>query len=119
MEFSAAHALRDYEGPCARTHGHNYRIEVVVQGRDLDDRRLLIDFYDLKQMLRPLVDRLDHRDLNEVAPFTEINPTAEAIAAWFFEELKKEFERLGDSRIRLAEVHVWETPNSCASYSEE
>ena len=79
-EFSAAHALRDYEGPCARNHGHNYRIEIVVRGHTLDRQRLLIDFADLDRLLAPLVERLDHQNLNEIPPFDRVNPTAEASA---------------------------------------
>ena len=114
LPFSAAHALRDYDGPCARVHGHNYRVEVEVQGEKLGDNELLVDFYDLDAMLKPLVDRLDHQYLNEIPPFTEINPTAEAIAAWFFRELERIWPR--DAGYVLKGVHLWETDDSCASY---
>jgi 6-pyruvoyltetrahydropterin/6-carboxytetrahydropterin synthase len=118
MEFSAAHALRDYEGPCARVHGHNYRVEVEVQGPDLDERELLVDFYDVDRALVPLIATVDHQLLNEIPPFTEVNPTAEAIAAWFYRELKSALGSLPPGG-RLAAVHIWETPDSCASYREE
>jgi len=118
LEFSAAHALRDYEGPCARVHGHNYRVEVEVRGPELDGRELLVDFYDVDRWLKPLVAQVDHRLLNEVPPFTEVNPTAEAIAAWFYRELKRALGPLPPGA-RLVAVHLWETPDSCASYGEE
>lgn len=117
LPFSAAHALRDYEGPCARVHGHNYRVEVEVAGESLLSNELLVDFYDLDALLQPLVDRLDHQLINEIPPFTEINPTAEAMAAWFFRELKKTWPQ--DASYKLRGVHVWETDDSCASYIDQ
>jgi 6-pyruvoyltetrahydropterin/6-carboxytetrahydropterin synthase len=118
-EFAAAHSLRDYDGPCARNHGHNYRVEVVVRGRRLDDRRMIIDFHSIDEILAPVVRRIDHRNLNEIPPFDTVNPTAEAIAAWFFGELRDAVaERTGGTGY-LAAVRLWETPDSCATYSEE
>lgn len=118
LTFSAAHALRDYDGPCARVHGHDYRVEVEVRGETLNGQEILLDFYDLDRYLKPLLARVDHQFLNEIPPFTEINPTAEAIAAWFYRELKQAFASRPDDRVRLAAVHLWETPDSCATYSE-
>lgn len=117
-EFSAAHSLREYDGPCVRNHGHNYRLEVVVQGNALDELGMLVDFGDLDAILAPLVARLDHRNLNEVSPFDTINPTAEAIAAWFYREIRPAVETSSKGRARLAAVRVWETPDACATYSE-
>jgi 6-pyruvoyltetrahydropterin/6-carboxytetrahydropterin synthase len=118
LEFSAAHALRDYEGPCSRIHGHNYRVEVEVQGEELDGARLLIDFYEIDRMLRPLIGRLDHQFVNEIPPFDEINPTAEAMAAWFYRELTEASRGRLRPGVRVAAVHLWETSDSCASYGE-
>jgi 6-pyruvoyltetrahydropterin/6-carboxytetrahydropterin synthase len=118
-EFSAAHSLRDYDGPCARNHGHNYRVEVVVRGRRLDDRRMIIDFETIDEILEPVVRRVDHRNLNEIPPFDTVNPTAEAIAAWFFAELKDAVARGTGGRGHLAAVRLWETPDSCVTYTEE
>jgi len=116
LSFSAAHALRDYEGPCSRVHGHNYRVEVELYGPSLGKNQLLTDFYDVDAWLQPLVDRLDHRLINEIPPFTEVNPTAEALAAWFFHELKAVMP-VSDSCF-LKAVHIWETDDSCASFIE-
>lgn len=117
-EFSAAHALRDYEGPCARTHGHNYRVEAIVRGERLDSREILIDFYDLDRILAAAVERLDHRDLNGVPPFDSVNPTAEAIAAWFYREMAEPVRNATGGRAALAAVRLWETPDACVVYSE-
>jgi 6-pyruvoyltetrahydropterin/6-carboxytetrahydropterin synthase len=118
-EFSAAHTLRDYEGPCARNHGHNYRVEVVVRGEKLDPQRLLIDFADLDRILAPLVARLDHQNLNEIAPFDRVNPTAEAIAEWFYRGLVEPVTKATGGRARLGAVRLWETPDSWVVYSED
>jgi 6-pyruvoyltetrahydropterin/6-carboxytetrahydropterin synthase len=114
VSFSAAHSLRGYEGPCARNHGHNYRLEIVVQGRELNGQRLLVDFFELDRAVAPLLARVDHRNLNEVPPFDEVNPTAEAVAAWFFAELKGIVPAISGDRARLAELRLWETPDACA-----
>lgn len=118
-EFSAAHSLRNYDGPCARNHGHNYKIEIVVTGHRLDDRRMIIDFVDMDKLLAPILKRVDHQNLNEIPPFDEINPTAEAIAAWFFTELKQPINTHTGGRGHLSRIRLWETPDSCVTYSEE
>jgi 6-pyruvoyltetrahydropterin/6-carboxytetrahydropterin synthase len=117
--FSAAHALRDYEGPCARNHGHNYRIDVCVRSPELDARRMVIDFYDLDRLLAPLVARVDHQDLNQVEPFDRVNPTAEALAEWFYRELAPPVAEITGGRARVAAVRLWETPDSCVVYTED
>ena len=118
-EFAAAHALRDYDGPCARNHGHNYKLEILVQGETLDEKRMLMDFVDLDRALRPLIERVDHRNLNEMPPFDEINPTAEAVAAWFYRELADRIAELSKGRAHLELVRLWETPDACVTYSEK
>lgn len=118
VTFSAAHALRDYDGPCARKHGHNYRLEVVVRGDRLDDQRMLMDFFHLHRVLDPLMAKVDHRDLNTVPPFDEVNPTAEAVAAWIFTELRGPIARESRDRAQLAAIRLWETPDACVTYTE-
>jgi 6-pyruvoyltetrahydropterin/6-carboxytetrahydropterin synthase len=118
-EFAAAHALREYNGPCARNHGHNYKVEIVIQGRELDPQRMLIDFAALDRVFGPLIERLDHRNLNEMPPFDVVNPTAEAVARWFYEELRDKIPGLSGGRARLATVRLWETPEACVTYTED
>lgn len=119
IEFSAAHSLRDYDGPCARNHGHNYRLEIVVRAERLNDQQMVMDFVDMDRLLAGVIKPLDHRNLNEVPPFDEINPTAEAIAAWFFGKLKPAVAETTGGRAELARVRLWETPEACVTYSEE
>lgn len=115
-DFASAHTLRDYPGQCARMHGHNWKVEVEVSARELDDTGMAIDFKVIKQATRALADRLDHRYLNDLEPFTEINPTAENIAAYFFRELSKS---LNTPAVRISSVVLWETDRACVRYSED
>lgn len=112
--FAAGHALRNYRGKCENVHGHNYRVQVTVQGENLDDNGLLVDFSDLKQLMRKVVNYLDHRFINDLPPFTEINPSAENIAKYFYDEMRGGLTN--GTRTRISEVRVWETDTSVAVY---
>ncbi len=114
-EFAAAHLLRGYDGPCARLHGHNWKVEVEVRASALDDIGMGIDFKVIKQHTRQLVEQLDHRNLNELPPFDRLNPTAENIAAHLFRELGK---RLNGERTRVSAVTLWETERASVRYTE-
>ncbi len=114
-EFAAAHTLRHYEGPCSRMHGHNWKVEVELTGTELDEAGMIIDFRQIKRATREIAERLDHRYLNEIAPFDERNPTAENIARYFFEELQQMFSQQGNARISA--VTLWETDRACARFS--
>lgn len=118
-EFAAAHALRDYDGPCARNHGHNYKLEICVRGETLDGQCMLMDFVDLDRVLNPLIERVDHNNLNEIPPFDEVNPTAEAVAAWIHQELAPRIVESSGGRAHLAVVRLWETPDACVIYTEK
>ena len=86
-DFAAAHSLRDYPGDCQRLHGHNWKVEVEVTADRLDELGMGLDFKAIRQAARKVGDELDHRYLNEVPPSDRINPTAENIAAHFFQSL--------------------------------
>jgi len=113
--FAAAHRLREYDGKCENLHGHNWVVEVQVRAESLNAIGLAIDFKDLKAATDAVLDRLDHKLLNDVEPFKEMNPSSENIARWIFGALK---ERLGGLGVSLREVSVWENPNCCATYWE-
>ncbi|HFD79358.1 MAG TPA: 6-carboxytetrahydropterin synthase QueD [Gammaproteobacteria bacterium] len=115
-DFASAHTLRDYPGACARMHGHNWKVETEVLATGLDELGMGIDFRHVKQATREIAQRLDHRYLNELEPFDRINPTAENIAAYFYQELSA---RLNDDRIRVHAVTLWETERACVRYSED
>ena len=111
--FSSGHYLRNYRGKCENPHGHNYKVFVTLIGKELDEAGLLLDFKLLKQVMRPIVEYLDHQMINELKPFDEINPSAENLARWFAEKLEVS-GTLGWSHV--AEVTVWEGPENRATY---
>lgn len=113
--FAAGHALRNYKGRCENVHGHNFRVQVTIEGERLDETGLLVDFLDVKKSMNDVVARIDHQFLNEVPPFDVKNPSAENIAEYFYLELSG---GLADNPvpIRIREVTVWETDIQSATY---
>jgi len=115
-DFAAAHYLRDYEGVCNRLHGHNWKIEVQVVATELDPVGMGMDFKVIKDATKKLIGGLDHYNLNDVPPFDKINPTAENIAAFLFQELSKE---LNTEKVKVDSISIWETDRACVTYTEE
>jgi len=113
--FAAAHRLRGYDGKCENLHGHNWLVEVTVAAESLNRVGLAVDFKDLKAATESVLDRLDHKCLNDVEPFDELNPSSENIARWIFKALK---EHLRDFPVSLSRVSVWENPDCCAAFWE-
>jgi 6-pyruvoyltetrahydropterin/6-carboxytetrahydropterin synthase len=116
--FSSGHYLRNYHGKCENPHGHNYRVLVTLAGADLDQAGLLLDFKLLKNLLKPVVDYLDHRMINDLPPFTEINPSAENLARYFYQETSLELQTLTAGRVRIKDCTIFETDTSFARYYE-
>ena len=115
--FAAGHALRGYHGKCEKVHGHNYKVQVTLEGERLDSAGLLIDFVELKRLLREVVERLDHEFLNDLPPFDDWNPSAENMARYFYEEISKGLAASQpQAAVRLAQVKIWETDTTTASY---
>ena len=114
-DFASAHSLRDYPGDCARLHGHNWQVEVSVCSQVLDDSGIAIDFREIKKQTKLVVKRLDHQYLNEIKPFDVLNPTAENIAKYFFDEIAL---LITNKDVKVKEVMIWETPRSAVTYSE-
>ena len=112
--FASGHALRNYHGKCENVHGHNYRVQVSVQGPELSANGLLVDFAVLKGLMNEVVEYLDHRFINDLPPFTEINPSAENIARYFYDQMNGGLPK--EVPVRIAEVKVWETDTSLAIY---
>ncbi len=113
--FAAGHALREYRGKCENVHGHNYRVRVTIEGQELDRTGLLVDFTELKRMMRGIIEALDHQFLNDVPPFDKLNPSAENMARYFYEEMARNLGGRG-SAVRVAEVKIWETDTATATY---
>ncbi len=117
--FAAGHALRGYKGKCENPHGHNYRVRVSLRGQELDSIGLLYDFRDLKQVIHCAVDRLDHQFLNDLPPFDVLNPSAENLARYFFEESERRLaEQHPANRVQVTSVTVWETDTTTATYTK-
>lgn len=131
--FDAAHFLKDHPGACRNLHGHRWRVEAEIAGDRLQiagaARDMLVDFADFKQTLKALAAEFDHKMIYEAGslkPATlaalhdegfalvqvPFRPTAERLAQLIF-------ARLADAGFVPLKVQVWETPNNCASYSEQ
>ena len=113
--FAAAHNLRNYQGKCENLHGHNYKVRVTMCGNELDASGLLYDFVHLKQAVQSVIRSLDHRYLNDVAPFDQINPSAENIAQYIHDEAARLLPRSANGAM-IASITVWETETSAATY---
>ena len=114
-EFCAAHALRHYHGKTEPLHGHNYRVQVVIRGKRLQKKvKYLVDFVPLQKALQAITRRLDHTNLNELSPFDRENPSAENLAVYVADQMKRTWSEKGG---RIASVTVWETASSAARYT--
>lgn len=117
--FSAGHALRGYKGKCENPHGHNYKVRVILEGEKLDNIGLLFDFVHLKQILHKIINEVDHKFLNDQAPFDSINPSAENIAKYLYDETSRGMKGLkfeGPALPKITSVTVWETDLTSATY---
>ncbi len=116
--FSSGHYLRDYRGKCENPHGHNYRVLVTLVGAELEANGLLLDFKLLKQVLKPTVEYLDHQMINDLQPFTTLNPSAENLAKYFFDNTANTLDRMTGGRVRVKDCTIYETDTSFARYYE-
>ncbi len=113
--FASAHNLINYQGECENLHGHNWKVEVSVTAKELDNAGLGIDFKILKAETNKLLKTLDHKYLNELAPFTELSPSSENIAKYLFYELGN---TLNNSNVKVEEITVWESDFASATFCE-
>ena len=116
--FAAGHYLRNYKGKCEKPHGHNYKIRVTLAGKELDKAGLLLDFKDLREVMRHVIDRLDHQMLNDIEPFKVLNPSAENIAKYFYDQANGRLRSVSNGRVSVKDVTIWETDTTTARYSE-
>jgi 6-pyruvoyltetrahydropterin/6-carboxytetrahydropterin synthase len=114
-DFSAGHALRGYKGKCENPHGHNYKVRVTLEGPQLDSIGLLCDFTHMKRVIRDIISGVDHKYLNDQAPFDAINPSAENLAKYFYDEAARQMNAVSVSA-RIASITVWETDTTSATY---
>jgi 6-pyruvoyltetrahydropterin/6-carboxytetrahydropterin synthase len=116
--FAAGHALRGYRGKCENPHGHNYKVQVTLAGESLDGVGLLYDFKDLKATLNEIIDQLDHQYLNDIDPFRVLNPSAENMARFIYEQANTRMRAASNGRVRVKQVKIWETDSTTATYYE-
>lgn len=100
-QFDSAHKLIDHPGRCSRLHGHRWEVEVAIT-TDRLKKDMVVDF----DVLRQVIDELDHTFLNEVVDF---NPTAENLARYLKEKIDKETGH-------ISEVTLWESPQASITY---
>ena len=112
--FAAGHALRNYHGKCENVHGHNYRCQVTVEGDALNETGLLVDFVELKKAVRAVIERMDHQWLNDFPPFDVLNPSAENMAKYIYDEVLREISL--QPPVRIGAVRLWETDTASATY---
>ena len=115
QHFDAAHYLRGYQGKCENLHGHRFKVVVSLKAAALNETGLAYDFVELKGHLGEILTQFDHTCLNDVPPFDELNPSSENIAATVYDQLKGRLP----GEVSLSSVEVWESPQSCVTYSPE
>ena len=113
--FAAAHNLRGYKGKCEDLHGHNYKVRVTLAGKELDSTGLLYDFVKVKQVIQGVIRSLDHKYLNELKPFDALNPSAENIARYIYDETSKQLPRTANGA-GISSITVWESDVTAATY---
>ncbi len=114
-QFSAAHNLREYKGKCEKLHGHNWRVDLRLEGDRLDNKGMVLDFKEGKRILAEALEPFDHTYLNEVPPFDRLNPSSENLARVIAEAVAKRLP----SGVRLAGVTTWESDRCAACYTPD
>jgi 6-pyruvoyltetrahydropterin/6-carboxytetrahydropterin synthase len=112
--FSSAHQLKGYRGRCEAVHGHNWKVEAEVEGERLNDIGLLIDFTEIRDMIRDIIGRMDHVFLNDLEEFRADNPSSEIIARHIYRSMAGRLP----AGMRVTSVTVWESEKARATYSE-
>jgi 6-pyruvoyltetrahydropterin/6-carboxytetrahydropterin synthase len=116
--FAAGHYLRHYKGKCENPHGHNYKVRVTLAGKELDKAGLLLDFKDLREVMKYVIERLDHQMINDIEPFTTLNPSAENLAKYFYDEANAKLRQVSNGRVEVKNVTIFETDTTTATYTE-
>ena len=114
LSFSSAHYLNDYNGNCARLHGHNWKVQVEVSAQNLNKIGMALDFKDLNKIAWDVIGKFDHQVVNEINPFNKLNPTAENMARYFYQEISRELP----AGVKMEKLSLWETEKYLVEYSE-
>ncbi|MBI1864527.1 MAG: 6-carboxytetrahydropterin synthase [Nitrospirae bacterium] len=110
--FRASHQIPEKNGCLEAPHEHDWKVDVVVASADLDSRGIVIDFEEVQHALREVLEPMEGRLLNEVAPFAAAIPSAEGIARWLADRIAP----LLPARASLRRVTVWERPDCGAAF---
>ena len=113
--FCALHRLTDAGKPIEPQHGHDWRVEAVAAGEQLDRIGVILDFERLKETVGEIASRFHYKDINEHPAFAGQSTSAEIVARYFFQEVRK---GLGEEGPLLKRVQVWEAPGCSATYYE-
>ena len=114
--FSAAHQLRGYNGDCCNLHGHNYKVTVTVRSAEQDEIGIALDFKKLKAGLNELLEELDHKFLNDLPDFADINPTSENLARFIYRRMG---EKMNNGPVKVWKVRIGESDSSAVTYFED
>jgi 6-pyruvoyltetrahydropterin/6-carboxytetrahydropterin synthase len=110
--FPCTHALRDYKGSSEFPHRHEWKVEVTFRGPELiRPEGYLVDFVEMQAILDSVLDKISGKNLNEMDPFTLLNPSAENVARWILEQFACAAPEHAPAKVR-----VWETPECSASF---
>lgn len=112
-QFAAAHRLANFYGKCEALHGHNWKVEILVQAATLDEAGLVVDFGLIKAKAKEVLAELDHTFLNDLPAFRDQNPSSENLARYLFERLSA---ALNTDRVQVTRVAVWESDHTSAAY---
>ena len=113
--FCATHVLTKDGRPLEPLHGHDWRVEVVAGAPELDSIGVVVDFEHLKKAVAAVAARFHYKDINSHPDLAALSPSAEVVARYFFQEVRK---GMGAEGGRLVRVRVWEAPGCSATYSE-
>jgi 6-pyruvoyltetrahydropterin/6-carboxytetrahydropterin synthase len=112
-DFSSAHFLKGYQGSCQNLHGHTWKVEVTIFASQLNDIGLVFDFRELKKKLHAFLETMDHKCLNDLPAFKQVNPSTETIARHVYQEFGKLC-----LPFRIKNVRVWESDHASITYYE-
>ncbi len=115
--FAGAHQLSMVGQKCENLHGHNWHVEVSVSGEELNAAGVLADFGDIKKAVRQVVEgELDHRFLNDLDMFRNVQPTSERIAVYIAQRVQALLDQTVQEKIRVSRVTAWESEDACATF---
>ena len=117
FDFGAAHKLTNYKGKCENLHGHNWHVEVCVKGKNLNPAGVLVDFGEIKKAVKIVIKgELDHKFLNELEMFENMQPSSERIAVYIAKRVQEMLDQDVSEDVRVSRVMAWESDDACATY---